>query len=58
MYSLHVLANFPNEEREWDYPTAMNLGALEDAIDAVVDGNYDATSFIFTVVRIPNANNL
>ncbi len=58
MYSLHVLANFPNEEREWDHPHTMNLGALEAIMDAIIDGNYDATSFVFTVVRLANANNL
>lgn len=52
-YGMEVTVNFPNGiEREFTCAnTRMPQGALEDAIIAAIDGNQDATSFVFVVIR-------
>lgn len=53
VYTLVVIANFPNnEERTFDIEdNNMSQDALEDAVIAVIDGNYDASSFVLTITR-------
>lgn len=51
LFHLNVTVNLPNEEREWTVGD-MPIEDLLNAIDGIVDGNYDATSFMFTVVKI------